>query len=906
MSKRCPYIYLAGMRFKAANVRVYLELSDGRTSLVPITLSGNYDDTSEVVSLSVLRRLFGDSAVLRAEVVTGDGADISGLLIDLAKCTGRKGRRNFSQLSPNSFGSPENLKVLAREQLRTLPDGKGDRKAVAARLHWLLRTLPDGHVGAVFASGSSPCLVDWLELVDLHTFVHTRPADAALIHRTLTAQPHSEGSPAHELIDFLESCRGDWEPHAATGIARALRHDPALLDVSGPGADLLEEFAPAMTRLHRLRAEGYASKSPAPLVIVDDRATLFEKSLRSGDAPQPSGWTERAQTAGLDATGKFCGDEHALVRAASTHSAPLERVRRMLLEDPDPVVVRAAAHRIAADVGHPLITEGRISEVTTPAAAPPDVIFVDVDGTLVDGVAVRDSESIVALMQAQARGVLVVAITGRSVAALGQTGFRPDVAVCGGELVDLSASVSLGRVSDKGEAVRTVMDLYACRVPAAIGDGTIDVPMFEAVRERGGRCAWVASGQDAPAKIATDVVGPVGSGGVGRFVTDLCNGNERTPVPPLVPISSVKTSVYAAQVLPQETFTSLCTDEMLPSGWKAAHGHITLAFPSKVPGEHRPLPIPERGVHVEIYGKVVTDSVTAYAVRLGDITHQPDGTPLHVTVGLAPNEKGFTAPYLAGPAVAKALSEGTIELLEHTIRVPVLASPAGSPEARLPQELEVRAAENGVELWVAHRAVRAGLAHLASEISPVQSCVEAGALPTRGLVVLVGPPASGKSTAAEAIVASAPNTVLVSLDAIRGEINGDPASQDKLRDVVTLAEARMRTELALGRLVVCDATNLEEHVLREHVARVHAVGLPAVALYADISQEEATNRDRLRHEQGERSIGCIGDAWDAQKAKKIFTTMYTRWDSVAEGLIDGTGFGFDAVAPLTSFLKSSN
>ena len=897
MAKKCDYIYMAGMRFEAANVLTEIDLPRGGRKLVRVTRSGGYDGSDGVVSLGVLRERFGTGAVLRAVVVTAEGRSVSGLPLDLAKCTGRKGRRNFSRVAKDGFDSPESLAQLAREQLRTLPDGRGDEEAVATRLHWVLRILPDGHVGAVAASGSSPLLTEWLSTVDLRTFVTYRPGDAAVLHRTLVAARPPAGSPSRDLLDVLESSRRDWEPYAAASAARAVRREPELLDVSGPGVALLEELAPVMVRLQRLRTDGYVSHGPQRLDVVDDRAALFEKGLRDGSAPEPETWSERAQAAGVDASGRFCDDEHALVRAAATHAAPIERVRRMLVEDADPVVVRAAAHRVAAEVGRPLLQEGRVGggEVST---VPPDVVFVDVDGTLVDGVAVRDSDSIVDLVEAQVRGVLVVAVTGRSPAALALTGFRPDLAVCDGELIDPSAGVSLGKVSDKGEAVRKVLDVFGCRAPVAVGDGRVDVPMFEAVRAAGGRCGWVASGQDDPASLATDVIGPVGSGGVGRFVTDLLNGNPRPSVPPLRPVASVKKSVYVSQVLPKETFESLCTGDMLPAGWRAAHGHTTIAFPSKVPGER--LPEPERGASVEIYGKVATGEVSAYAVRVGGLTHQPNGTPLHVTVGLAPKGNGFTAPVAAGPAVAQAIADGTLELLERPIVVPAIASPAGSPEQRLPREVEVRAAVNGVDLREAHRAVASGLGDLVGEVRPLQTAVESGRLPERGLVVLVGPPASGKSTAAERIVSTSSNAVVVSLDGIRGEVNGDDASQSRLGDVVGLAEARMRAELALGRLVVSDATNLEERVLRGHVARAHALGLPVVVLYADVSRDETEARDLRRHGEGERSVGgssAPDGAWDAVKAGKVFTKMYDRWDDVSGPLLRGD-FGADAVAPL--------
>lgn len=889
MTASCSFAYLSGFRFATRSLLLHLPGPDGvyQTYRLAEYGSGRRDGSDGWVSTSHLSQHYGNQRYIKASVVDAHGRTIDGLTLDLASYRGADGRSGFRPENLESSLDRSQLQAVAREQIRTLPYGLGDVKSGRARLDWAIRNLPDGHIGAIYANREAEHLAPWLRMGDLEKFTRARPLDSYLI-----AQTRGVGEKSGETLRETLSA---YNLQIGAGVAaRALKNDGefATIALGGSGREVWYSLAPGAVRLHELRQSRYQSLGGQELVVKPCADAEFEQAVRRGERPEPVSWSQRAMLAGIDKSGSYCGDAHPLVRAAAFRSAPMDSVRRALRSEKDEHVMRAAAVRIAEENGCFLHREGIYRG--SGAGARPDIIFVDVDGTLVDGVAVRDGRSITEIRRAGENGVIVVAVTGRSPAAFSQLDIPADMAVCDGEVIDYTTGTSIERVSNKGEAVNRICEILSCSSPAAVGDGQIDVAMFKAVRERGGRCGWVSSGQRVAAVEATDIVGAVGSGGVGRFVRDLCEGNEREVVQPVQILGSNRATKYASYVLPLDHFETLKSDDMVPEGWAAAHGHTTLAYPSGKPGEV--LPEPEPGARLQIYGKVRSETVTAYAVRIGEQTEQPNGTPLHITVGLSPTKNGHVAPVEGGRAVKRAIERGEVEILETPIEIPVIAAKAGCIEERIAREIETRVAETGADLMQTHRAIRGGIDAFAGEVDPVQRAVEDGLLPERGMVVLVGAPASGKSTVAYKI----PNSTVVSLDSIRGEINGDESSQERLRDVVDVAEARMRAELALGRLVVSDATNLEERVLKEHVERAHQHHLPAVAVYLDVSREEAMARDLARHTHGERAVGSVEGEWRTEKAERVFDKMYQRWEKVSEKLHGDERLGFDGVVSVNS------
>ena len=101
------------------------------------------------------------------------------------------------------------------------------------------------------------------------------------------------------------------------------------------------------------------------------------------------------------------------------------------------------------------------------------------------------------------------------------------------------------------------------------------------------------------------------------------------------------------------------------------------------------------------------------------------------------------------------------------------------------------------------------------------------AIPDPGLVVLVGPAGSGKSTFAARHFD--PDDVLSS-DAYRALLSGDEADQRTTRTAFSILHREVVRRLAAGRLVVVDATNVERHARRALVERATAAGVPAIAI----------------------------------------------------------------------------
>lgn len=75
------------------------------------------------------------------------------------------------------------------------------------------------------------------------------------------------------------------------------------------------------------------------------------------------------------------------------------------------------------------------------------------------------------------------------------------------------------------------------------------------------------------------------------------------------------------------------------------------------------------------------------------------------------------------------------------------------------------------------------------------------------LIIMVGPPGSGKTTTAEEIVDTFDNFVIVSPDKIREEVTGDMNNQSQNEVVFGRVYGQLSTYLEDGRNVVYDATN---------------------------------------------------------------------------------------------------
>jgi predicted kinase len=89
--------------------------------------------------------------------------------------------------------------------------------------------------------------------------------------------------------------------------------------------------------------------------------------------------------------------------------------------------------------------------------------------------------------------------------------------------------------------------------------------------------------------------------------------------------------------------------------------------------------------------------------------------------------------------------------------------------------------------------------------------------------LLIGPPASGKTTLA-GVLAELTGAVVLSTDVLRGELFGDAAVQGPWRDIEALLHQRLREAVATGTPVILDAT----HARRPwRLAITQALSLPA-------------------------------------------------------------------------------
>jgi protein phosphatase len=120
------------------------------------------------------------------------------------------------------------------------------------------------------------------------------------------------------------------------------------------------------------------------------------------------------------------------------------------------------------------------------------------------------------------------------------------------------------------------------------------------------------------------------------------------------------------------------------------------------------------------------------------------------------------------------------------------------------------------------------------------------AVPDPSLVVLIGAAGAGKSTFAARHFL--PSEVLSS-DAYRALISGDPANQGATRAAFGQLHRELGRRLGAGQLSVVDATNLERAARRALLTRSSAAGLPAVAIVLDLPESLVLDRNAARVER---------------------------------------------------------
>jgi predicted kinase len=104
-------------------------------------------------------------------------------------------------------------------------------------------------------------------------------------------------------------------------------------------------------------------------------------------------------------------------------------------------------------------------------------------------------------------------------------------------------------------------------------------------------------------------------------------------------------------------------------------------------------------------------------------------------------------------------------------------------------------------------------------------------LPDPCLVVLIGAAGSGKSTFA---ARHFPAEAVLSSDAFRERIAGDPGDQRATGPAFAALHRVLGRRLAAGQTTVVDATNATEHARRVLLGHARTAGVPAVAVVLDL------------------------------------------------------------------------
>ena len=115
------------------------------------------------------------------------------------------------------------------------------------------------------------------------------------------------------------------------------------------------------------------------------------------------------------------------------------------------------------------------------------------------------------------------------------------------------------------------------------------------------------------------------------------------------------------------------------------------------------------------------------------------------------------------------------------------------------------------------------------------------------LIVLIGVPASGKSSLAKTWLQSEKDAILLSSDALRGIYGKNEEDQSVTGEVMFQIKKLVRYFLRQGRTVIVDATNrLAEH-RREFLAAAKEEGARTIlAVMMDTPLEECLLRNSLR------------------------------------------------------------
>lgn len=119
-------------------------------------------------------------------------------------------------------------------------------------------------------------------------------------------------------------------------------------------------------------------------------------------------------------------------------------------------------------------------------------------------------------------------------------------------------------------------------------------------------------------------------------------------------------------------------------------------------------------------------------------------------------------------------------------------------------------------------------------------------IPRLSLVVLIGPSGSGKSTFASKHFLP---TEILSSDACRGLVSDDENDQTVTNDAFAVLHYIAARRLALGRLTVVDATNVQPESRQPYVQLARQYHILPVAIVLNLPEQSCQRRNRLRDDR---------------------------------------------------------
>lgn len=150
-------------------------------------------------------------------------------------------------------------------------------------------------------------------------------------------------------------------------------------------------------------------------------------------------------------------------------------------------------------------------------------------------------------------------------------------------------------------------------------------------------------------------------------------------------------------------------------------------------------------------------------------------------------------------------------------------------------------------------------------------------IPDPCLVVLIGAAGSGKSTLASRLF---PADAILSSDAFRGVVAGNPADQRATKTAFAILHRQLARRLAARQMTVVDATNVTSFARRGLVRRAAAQAIPVVAIVLDIGVEEVLAQNAGRAARGGRVVPGIAVRGQLAELER----------SLLPGALDSEGF----------------